>query len=87
MLAVNYTNLRQDLKKYCDIASADFETIVVTRKQGKNVVMMSEDEYNNIMENLFIVSNKKNYDHILKSIDQLTKGQAKMRELIITENE
>jgi antitoxin YefM len=82
MLAVNYSNIRENLKTYCDIANNDFETIIITRKQGGNVVMISEDEYNNLMENLYIRSNKKTYDRLLESIAQLKAGKGKIRELI-----
>jgi antitoxin YefM len=82
MLAINYTNARQKFKDYCDIANNDFETIIVTRKQGGNVVMMSEAEYNNLMENLFIRSNPENYKELLESIEQIKNGQSKIRELI-----
>ncbi|MDR3583739.1 MAG: type II toxin-antitoxin system Phd/YefM family antitoxin, partial [Desulfosporosinus sp.] len=54
MLAVNYSTYRNNLKEYCDRATDDNETIIVTRKGEKNVVIMSLDEYNNIMENLKI---------------------------------
>lgn len=82
MLAINYTNARQKFKDYCDIANNDFETIIVTRKQGGNVVIMSEAEYNNLMENLFIRSNPENYKELLESIEQIKNGQSKIRELI-----
>lgn len=82
MLAINYTNARQNFKDYCDIANNDFETIIVTRKQGGNIVMMSEDEYNNLMENLFVRSSPEYYKEILESIDQIKRGQSKIRELI-----
>ena len=85
MLAVNYTNARKDFKEYCDIANNDFETIIITRKKGGNVVMISQDEYNNLMENLFIRSNKEYYDELIESINQIKKGKSKIRELI--ENE
>lgn len=85
MIATNYSTARDKFKDYCDMATRDFETIIITRKQGENVVMLSEAEYNNIMENLFIMSNKKNYDHILKGIEQLNKGESKVRELIDTD--
>ena len=82
MIAVNYTNARQHFKDYCDEASSNYETIIVTRKNGGNVVMISEDEYNNLMENLFIRSNPKYYNELLDSIDQIKKGKSKIRELI-----
>ena len=52
MLAVNYTNLRENMKLYMDRVNDDYETLVVTRKDNRNVVMMSEESYNNLMENL-----------------------------------
>lgn len=82
MLAVNYTNLRQDLKTYCDKANDDFETIIVTRKNGGNVVLISENEYNNMLENLFIRSNPEYYDKLMESINQLKAGGFTKRELL-----
>jgi antitoxin YefM len=85
MIATNYSNARQKFKEFCDIANNDFETIIVTRKQGGNIVMMSEAEYNNLMENLFVRSNPERYKELLESIEQIKKGKFKKRELI--ENE
>lgn len=82
MLAVNYTNARENFKRYCDSANDDMETIIITRKQGGNVVMLSEATYNNIMENMFIRHNKANYDRLMQSIDQLKQGKARVRELV-----
>ncbi|MEW5785253.1 MAG: type II toxin-antitoxin system prevent-host-death family antitoxin [Bacillota bacterium] len=75
MLAVNYTTLRENLKEYCDKINQDFETIVVTRKSGGNVVLMSEAEYHNLMENLYVRSNPDYYKKILRSIEELKAGQ------------
>ena len=50
MLAVNYTNLRDNMKAYMDKVTDDYETMIVTRKDNKNVVMLSEEAYNNLME-------------------------------------
>ena len=40
MLAVNYTELRGNMKKCMDKVSDDFETLIVTRKKNKNIVMI-----------------------------------------------
>lgn len=82
MIAVNYSNARDNFKKFCDAAVHDFETIIVTRKQDENVVIMSEAEYNNLMENLYIRSDKADYQRLLESIDQLKKGKGHIRELV-----
>ena len=35
MLAVNYTNLRDNMKTYMDKVTDDYETMIVTRKDNK----------------------------------------------------
>jgi len=82
MIATNYSTVRQNLKKYCDKAVNDIETIVITRKNDENVVLLSESEYNNLLENLYIRSNLDYYKKLLRSIEQLKNGEATIRELI-----
>jgi len=75
MLAVNYSTIRNNLKNYCDLVTDNCETVIVTRKDEKNVVMISLDEYNNMLENLFIMSDKVNYERLLESKEQFDKHQ------------
>lgn len=71
MLAVNYTTLRDNMKTYMDKITDDYETMIVTRKDNKNVVMLSEESYNNMMENIYVMGNKSNYDWLTESKAQL----------------
>lgn len=50
MLAVNYSTVRNKLKTYCDEATDNNETIIVTRKAEKNVVILSLEKYNRLMK-------------------------------------
>lgn len=81
MLAVNYTNLRENMKTYMDKVTDDYETMIVTRKNNKNVVMISEDAYNNLMENIHVMGNKANYDWLMESKAQLEKGKISFHNL------
>ncbi len=71
MIATNYSEVRNNLKAYCDKATKDYETIIITRKNNENVVLMSEEEYNNLMENLYIRSNLKYYQRLVESIKEV----------------
>ena len=88
MVAVNYSTLRSHLKTYCDRATDDAETIIITRKNEKNLVMMSMDAYNNLMENVFLMKNAANRQHILNGIHELeasatvAKSAAEMAKLL-----
>ena len=82
MLAVNYTNLRENMKAYMDKVTDDYETMIVTRKDNKNVVMLSEEAYNNLIENAYIMGNKKNYDWLMESKAQLESGNFAVQNLV-----
>lgn len=82
MLAVNYTTLRENMKSYMDKVTDDYETMIVTRKDNKNVVMLSEESYNNLMENLHVMGNQSNYDWLMESKAQLEKGNVSTHDLV-----
>lgn len=81
MLAVNYTTLRENMKTYMDRITDDYETLIVTRKDNKNVVMLSEESYNNLIENIYVLGNKSNYDWLMESKTQLENGMTSVHEL------
>ena len=85
MIATNYSEVRNNLKAYCDKATKNHETIIITRKNNENVVLMSEEEYNNLMENLYIRSNLKYYQKLVESIKEVEKGNVKEHDLIEVE--
>jgi antitoxin YefM len=82
MIAVDCSNVKNDFEKYCDVAVRDFETIIVTRGENENVVVISESEYNNLMENLYIRENKEDYARLLASVEQLRQGMGRARTLV-----
>ena len=48
MLADNFTTVRRRFKNYCDQVTDRAETLIVTRKGGKNVVIISADRYSKL---------------------------------------
>jgi antitoxin YefM len=85
MLAVNNTTLRENMKTYMDKITDDYETIIVTRKNNKNIVMLSEESYNNMMENIYVIGTKSNYDWLMESKAQLENGMVSGHELLEVE--
>ena len=74
MIATNYSEVRNNLKTYCDKATKDYETIIITRKNNENVVLMSEEKYNNLMENL--------YNELVRRKKEIEKGNYAEHDLI-----
>ena len=72
MLAVNYSTIRSKLKDYCDRATDENETVIVTRKDEKNVVIISLEQYNAVMKAL---RNAQYLENIDKSMQQIKDGK------------
>lgn len=79
MVATNYTDVRNNLKDYCDMASDAGETVIVTRKANKNVVILSLDRFN-LMEKT--IQNLQYLAKLDRSFDQLYAGKGQEHELI-----
>jgi antitoxin YefM len=70
MLAVKSIDVRDNFKKFCDKVSQG-EVVIVSRPKNKNIIMVSEDEYNNLLKA------KKNADYLAmldKSIKEAESG-------------
>lgn len=84
MVAVNYSTIRNNLKNYCDKATDNDEIVIVTRKQEKNVVILSLDNYNKLMK---AARNAEYLAMIDRAIDQLEAGKGQQHELIEVDDE
>ncbi len=50
MIAVNFSTARSRLKDFCDKVTDEAETVIVTRKAEKNVVIISAERYNEMLK-------------------------------------
>ena len=82
MDAVSYSDLRQNLKSFMDKVYSDHEPLIITRKNNENLVLLSVDEYNSLMETSYLLSNEANAEHLKTSIAQYNVGKTKKRELL-----
>jgi Antitoxin of toxin-antitoxin stability system len=71
MIAVKPTQMRENFKILCDRV-VDGETIIVSRPNNKNVVVISEGEYNAMQK---AANNAAYLDKIDRSIQQLAAGK------------
>ena len=71
MLAVNYSTIRNNLKDYCDRVTDENETVIVTRKDEKNVVILSLDAYNSLCK---AAQNVAYLNKIEKSLQEYSNG-------------
>ena len=62
------------MKEYFDRVADSFDTMIVTRKH-ENMVVMSQSQYDSLMETLYLTGNQANYKHLMRSISQYEAGQ------------
>ena len=81
METVNYTDFRSNLKYWFDKVVYDVSDIVIKRKGGKDLVLISLDEYNSLKETTYLLTGK-NRDILLNSIKELEAGKGVQKDLM-----
>lgn len=82
MDVVTYSDARAQLKAVMDRAIHDKEEVIVTRKKGESVVVVSLETWNAISETLHLLSTPNNATRLRASIAELDAGSGEGRELI-----
>ncbi|HTE22168.1 MAG TPA: type II toxin-antitoxin system prevent-host-death family antitoxin [Candidatus Limnocylindria bacterium] len=75
MNITSVSELRKNTKKYFDRVADDEEIIIVTRPNGRSVVLMSMDAYNDIDTTDYLSSSVTNRLRLLKSLEQARAGK------------
>ena len=82
MEVLNYTEFRNNLSENLNKVTEDSEVIIVSRGKGKNVVVMSLEEYNAFKETIYLTSVKANRQRLDDAIDEMNNGKFKKHKLV-----
>ena len=74
MISVHDKDFMENMESYMEEISKGNVSLLVTRENNKNVVLLSEDMYQNMLENMHILGSKANYDWLMESKEQLAKS-------------
>lgn len=78
MQAIIYTDARNKLNKLINYVNDNSEQIIIVGSKGrKDAVLISKEEFDNMLENLYILSNPKWVKSIKKGIKQIHEGKGK----------
>ena len=83
--AVAYSNFRANLKTYMRRVNEDADTLLVTNADPEdNVVVMSADDYDSLMETLRVYLDNNPYlsDKVMRGMAQVRQGQAMAHDLV-----
>jgi antitoxin YefM len=85
MKAVNYSELRQNLKANLDIVSDNAELLIVHRPKGKSIVVMSLDEYNSTIETQYLLQSKNNRVRLEQAVENIKAKSSLIKSNLIEE--
>ncbi|TCI36248.1 type II toxin-antitoxin system prevent-host-death family antitoxin [Exiguobacterium sp. SH4S7] len=71
MTIIAYSEARKNLKKILNQVRDNSEAITIARENGRNTVIMPEQEYNQLIETMYLLQSPKNAERLLESVRQL----------------
>ena len=80
MSTISYTDFRQHLAKYMDQVCDSRAPLRVTRQNARAVIVISEDEYEGMVETLHLLRSPANAERLLRSIRGAEAGELSERE-------
>lgn len=75
MRTANYTELRNNMKRYLDEVVNDCEPLLVHRTGNESVVIISLDEYNALKETEYIMKSPEMMKAIRKGEEEIAQGK------------
>ena len=60
MVITSYSDFRQKLKDYLDKVIKNHSPLFITRAKGESLVVLSQSDYESIMETFYLVKSPKN---------------------------
>jgi len=72
---VTYSKARQNLAKLLDEVTKNQDTVVIKRRRGESVVMMSEKEASSLLETAHLLRSPRNAVRLLKAYAKALQGE------------
>lgn len=82
MAHVSYTELRGNLAAFMEAVCDERSALVVTRQNARSVVLISEEEYEGLMETVHLLKSPANATRLLRSIKEADDGKLIKRDPI-----
>lgn len=75
MLKTSYTNARANLAGLCDQVTQNREIVIIDRRNGDSVAMISADELASLVETAHLMRSPKNAQRLLGALERALKGE------------
>ena len=85
MKRYTYTQIRQNLKRVLLEVTENHEQVRIVSRNGKNAILIDEDDYNSLLETAYLLRNPQNAKRLLeakkRSLEESVSFQEVLREL------
>jgi antitoxin YefM len=81
-MITSYSDFRSKLKSYLDDVFKSQSPLFVTRTKGENVVVLSQSDYDSIMETFYLLQSPKNASRLLSAVEEYNQGLGKEQNLV-----
>ncbi len=82
MKVVSFSEARNSLKTVLDRVVEDADHTIITRRDADDVVVMSLESFNSLMETVHLLKSPANAAHLERSISQFKQGKAVVRDML-----
>lgn len=82
MKTVSFAEASKDLKTVLDDVCNDAGMRIITQHDSKDVVALSLNYYNSLMETIHLLRSPENTEHLNRSIAQFKAGKVTQRDLL-----
>ena len=67
---ISYSQMRKSLKSYLDQVCVEHTPLLVTRRKGENVMLLSEEDYRSLEETAYLSRSPKNLKRLLDAFNR-----------------
>jgi len=78
-IQTTYSKARQNLSKLLDEVTKNKETVVIKRRRGESVIMMSEQDATSLFETAHLLRSPRNAKRFLGALGRALKGEGGVR--------
>ena len=75
MRVISFSEARSKLKSLLDQVVNDADYAIITRRDAEDAVVMSLDQFNGLMETVYLLKSPANAAHLQRSINQYHAGK------------
>lgn len=69
-VSISYSDMRKNLKKNFDTVCVDHNPLLVTRRNGSNIVVISEEDFRSLQETAYLSQSPYNLQRLLQALQR-----------------